>query len=601
MPFQKRKIVPIDYTNRDFDRIKAGLVEHARRYYPDTFKDFSEAGFGSLMLDTVSYVGDMLSFYLDYQANESFLPTAIEYNNVIKLARQMGYRPTLTASSVGVISLYIVIPAMSNGFGPDKRYLPILKRGSKFASEGGVVFTLAEDVDFAAPENVMVVATANSTTGVPTGFAVKAFGKVISGELASQTIGVGAYRKFLKLKLAGTNITEVVKVTDNAGHEYFEVDHLSQNIIYKSVINPESDKSYAPFVLKPMMVPRRFAVEQVGASTFLQFGYGSDDNLSNEKLVDPTKVVLNLHAKDYITDRTFDPSILNETDKLGVAPSNTSLRIVYRVNTSDNVNVGSRRLTQNVSPKFVFSNPSFLSTKEMRDIANSLEVENEKPIIGDVVAPSATEIRQRAYGAYYSQNRAVTAVDIQTMVYRMPPSFGSVKRCSVTRDTDSFKRNINIHVISEGASGQLMSTTPTIKKNLKTWLLGHKMLNDTIDILDARVVNFGIEFEILSDLDTNKYHVLALATKAMRTRMTKLKFDIGEPFRITEVFNTLKNVDGVLDVLNVRVLPKVGGIHSDARYDFNANTSADGRLLLAPENVILEVKFPKSDIRGTIR
>ena len=42
----KRK-VPIRYTNRDFDSIREDLVQYAKRYYPDTFKDFSEASFGS--------------------------------------------------------------------------------------------------------------------------------------------------------------------------------------------------------------------------------------------------------------------------------------------------------------------------------------------------------------------------------------------------------------------------------------------------------------------------------------------------------------------------------------------------------------------------
>ena len=68
-----KKIIPIKYTNRDFSSIRESLLEHAKRYYPNTYRDFNEAGFGSLMIDTVSYVGDVLSFYLDYQANESFL------------------------------------------------------------------------------------------------------------------------------------------------------------------------------------------------------------------------------------------------------------------------------------------------------------------------------------------------------------------------------------------------------------------------------------------------------------------------------------------------------------------------------------------------
>ena len=73
----KKKKIPIRYTNRDFNSIRDALVEHAKRYYPDTYKDFSEAGFGSLMLDSVAYVGDILSFYLDdvamFRAREHFL------------------------------------------------------------------------------------------------------------------------------------------------------------------------------------------------------------------------------------------------------------------------------------------------------------------------------------------------------------------------------------------------------------------------------------------------------------------------------------------------------------------------------------------------
>ena len=79
-----RQNVNINYLSRDFTAIKSDLIEYAKRYYPDTYRDFSDAGFGSLMVDAVSYIGDILSFYLDYQANESFLSTAIEYDNVLK-------------------------------------------------------------------------------------------------------------------------------------------------------------------------------------------------------------------------------------------------------------------------------------------------------------------------------------------------------------------------------------------------------------------------------------------------------------------------------------------------------------------------------------
>jgi hypothetical protein len=81
----------IRYTSRSFQTIKRDLVEHAQRYYPNFYNDFSENSFGSMVFDSVSYVGDMLSFYLDYQTNESFLETATSLDNLRKLANQMGY------------------------------------------------------------------------------------------------------------------------------------------------------------------------------------------------------------------------------------------------------------------------------------------------------------------------------------------------------------------------------------------------------------------------------------------------------------------------------------------------------------------------------
>ena len=87
----KNKNVPIKYTSRDVWTIQSCLVENAKRYYPDTCKDFTYGTLGSLMIDTVAYVGDILSFYLEYQVNESFLYTSIDYDNNVKNGSQLGY------------------------------------------------------------------------------------------------------------------------------------------------------------------------------------------------------------------------------------------------------------------------------------------------------------------------------------------------------------------------------------------------------------------------------------------------------------------------------------------------------------------------------
>ena len=154
----KKNITPIRYTARDFNSIKESLVEYTKRYYPNSFKDFNEASFGSLMLDTVAYVGDILSFYLDYQANETFMDTAIEFNNVVKLARQMGYKYPGRPTAQGELTIYVLVPANSSGTAPDTSFMPTLRRGSLFGSSGGGSYTLVEDIDFGHSKHDIIVA-----------------------------------------------------------------------------------------------------------------------------------------------------------------------------------------------------------------------------------------------------------------------------------------------------------------------------------------------------------------------------------------------------------------------------------------------------------
>ena len=208
MPKVKKPI--IDYTARDFSSIKNELTSYAQKYYPDTFRDFNEASFGSLMLDMVAYVGDMLSFYTDYQANEAFLDTALEYTNVLKLSKQMGYKHRPNASSFGEISFFITVPTIGGTTSPDYSYAPILRKGSTVSSTSGQLFTLVEDVDFSQTQDSVIVASSNADQTAPSRFVLKARGMVVSGELATQVFSIGEYQKFLNLNIFDDSVTEVI-------------------------------------------------------------------------------------------------------------------------------------------------------------------------------------------------------------------------------------------------------------------------------------------------------------------------------------------------------------------------------------------------------
>ena len=441
-----KKLQPIDYTSRDFDSIRKDLETYAKRYYPDTYKDFNKASFGSLMLDTVSYVGDILSFYLDYQTNESFLETSIEYNNVVRLSRQLGFKLNTSPSSYGILTFYVQVPSDNSTAGPNLSYAPVLRAGSIFSSTGGGSYTLLEDIDFSVPTNQVVVGTVDSTTGNPTNFVIRAQGRAVSGRSLFKEVSVGDFQRFLRVDLENSRVAEVLSVTDSEGHQYVEVDHLSQNVVYKAIRNTNSStNSTVGNILKAVPVARRFTVEREGNRTYMQFGYGSDSELLSNSVVDPTNLVLDLNGRTYITDVDFDPTNLISTDKFGIAPANTTLRIGYRVNLTNDVNAGVNTIVGVDRPQFRFTDQGSLSQAIRNTVVGSLEVLNEEPFVGDISLPSSEDIKQRVFGFYAAQNRAVTIQDYQSISYGMPAKFGSVKRAAVVRDFDEFRRNLNIY------------------------------------------------------------------------------------------------------------------------------------------------------------
>jgi hypothetical protein len=592
---------PINYTSRDFDSIKQDLVNYAERYYPTTYKDFTEASFGSMMMDMVAYVGDQLSFYADFQANESFLDSAITYENVNRLSNTLGFKTPGAAKSTGQAALYIIVPADPNSRGPDLEYFPILQRGTIISSKDGSVFTLTEDVDFTNPNNEITVARVDDSTGNPTFFAVKAYGQVVSGQVFEQITSVSNYERFLRINVDQENISEIISVKDSQGNEYYEVDFLTQDVIIKEFQNTSTDREVVPYIMKLKPVPRRFVTQfESDGETFIQFGYGSQDNITTDVVADPADVVLDVNGRTHITDQTFDPTNLIQTDKFGVVPTDTTLTIEYAANTSDDINVAVNGLSNVISPRFSFKNEGNLDLNLVSDIITSVEVQNEDPILGDTSILTAEEIRERAFGTFASQNRAVTRVDYINLIYRMPSKFGKVKRANVVRDVDSLKRNLNIYLLSESANGDLIEPNTNLKENTRVWLNKYRMINDTIDVLDGKVINIGIKFKVLPALDINRYELLDACIQKLKDEYINIKFNIGEAVYISQIYKLLNEVPGVVDTTEVELVNNFGGIYSNYIFDINSNLSDDGRFLVLPQDAAAEVLLPDVDIIGAV-
>jgi len=601
----KNKKIPIEYTARDYESIRGALVDHAQRYYPTTFQDFNEAGFGSLMIDSVAYIGDILSLYLDYQANESFLETAMEDENILKIGKQMGFKSFSPGQATGLVQIYVEIPADPDG-DPSTNYIPIVKKGAVFSSDDGGTFTLSEDVNFNEENIDILVSKVDATTSTPTYYVLRKSGEVMSGLVNFDSVFVESFEEFLKVQVGqgiDGQIIEITKVEDSEGNEYFEVENLAQDTIHRAVANKDiTTNKYVPSLLKPYIVPRRFTVERnAEGEVFLQFGGGSDSDALNDTISDPSKVALKLHGRDYISSTYFDPNILAYNDKLGIGPSNTSLNITFRTTDSDLSNASANSISSVISAEVEFSDESNLNDIMTNDLRTTIEVDNEDAIVGDIDYPTTDELRQRILSLFATQNRAVTREDYIYLAYAMPGKFGAIKRANVLRDPNSQKRNLNMYLISEDSDGNLTQSSSVLKNNLKIWLNKHRMINDTIDMLDAKVVNVGIDFTILSDVTYNKYEVLSTAIEKLTKDLAQRKMNIAEDFSIIEIYKSLKELDEVVDVIDVQLTNKSGDPYSSTSFGIRENLSADGRVLVCPQNVVFEIKKPESDIKGTVK
>ena len=599
MADDQKKIIPINYTNREFAGVRRDLLQVAERFYPDSFQDFSQASFGSMMVDSVAYVADQLSFYLDYNVNETFLDTAYQYENIIRHGRVLGFKDTGRASTFGTVALYVLVPASTTGLGPDSAYIPILKKGTKFSSTTGQGYVLTENVDFSDSANQVIAARSNTTTGAPTYYAVKAYGNVVSGRFGAERVTVGAYERFKKITLSTPNISEIISVFDTEGNQYYEVEYLAQDLIFKEIANTNYKNDNVPSILKPFLVSRKFVVERSRSSTTLQFGSGKSGE--TDIVADPSAVALDVFGKTYITQTTFDPSKLTKNDSMGIVPADTTLIINFRTTNPSNSNLAAGALNSVSSVLADFTDRAALSEATVAEVLGSFEVSNEEPIVGDVTNPTSDELKRRIFDTFPTQNRAVTQADYENMIYRMPSKFGSIKRCSAQRDPDSRRRNLNIYIISEDSFGNLTTSNSTIKNNLKTWMNNYRMLSDTIDVLDAFIVNYGIEFIVRPSIGADKFTLIDSCIQALSNKYSSEKLFIGEHIDISDIYTTLAAVEGVLSVSSVKIVNKSGSNYSAVQFDINENTSPDGSSVIIPKNAVAELKYPSVDIVGKIK
>ena len=146
------------FSIKDFDSFKSNLVDYIKTYYSKTYKDFSENSTGMMFVDLVSYVGDVLSYYIDYQFKEGFLQYASERKNVITLANYLGYKPKASVAATTLLDVFQLVPSKIDEDGtitPDLKFTLNIDEGLEVVSSTGsaTIFRTTEPVNFSVDES----------------------------------------------------------------------------------------------------------------------------------------------------------------------------------------------------------------------------------------------------------------------------------------------------------------------------------------------------------------------------------------------------------------------------------------------------------------
>ena len=613
----------VKYLNKDFNSFKSQLIEFTQTYYPNTFNDFSEGSPGMMFLEMAAYVGDVLSFYTDTQLRETFLLLAQEKENIYNLAYALGYKPKVTTAASTNLDIFQLLPSkLVNGiYRPDYNYALTINENSIFSSTDGIDFYTENQVNFSFsssfdPTTVSVYQYDSSNN--PEYFLLKKSTLAVSAEIKTQTFSVGAPEQFRTITLFDTNIISIESVTDTNGNKYYEVPYLAQDTIFEEVENtgandPELNgfNQQTPYLLKVKKVPRRFVARHKTDNTLeLQFGAGISDKADEDIIPNPDNIGLGIKDGRSKLDVAYDPSNFLYTKAYGQIPSNTTLTVTYLTGGGLESNVNSNTITQ-INTLKTFNKPN-INNALLNFIKSSVAVSNPQKAVGGGAGDTIEEIRMNAMAAFSAQKRTVTKEDYLIRTLSMDPKFGRVAKSYITQDDQisplTTEPNripnplaLNLYTLGYDKNKQLTTLNTATKTNLSTYLEQYRMLTDSINIKDSFVINFTVDFEIVTFKSYNNEEVILNCINELKSFFNIDKWQINQPIIISEVYNLLGNVLGVQSVESVS-FNNVSGTnvgYSQYKYDFTQATRG-GVIYPSLDPSIFEVKYLNKDIRGRV-
>jgi len=586
-----------------------------------------------MLIELSSYVGDVLSYYIDYNYKENLLATATEKRNVRRLAEFLGYKTPNKTPSVVKLKVETTINADGTTGEPLYGEAPSsIDSGLQIASnvDSEILFETTDEIDFTSSGSgdPAISAPILDSNGEASSYTLTRFVRAISGKTKTKTFNITSPTKFLELDLGEDDLIEVMSCVDGAGQTWYEVDYLAQDKILKQTHysdDPTRTSAYdqgdasgttssipIPYVAEYIRTNKKFTTKfDEDTQTYKAcFGNGLFRFSNSGSNVDPVEQAgVTINGTNLADVPSAIGVVVGNNPNLGETPSNTSMTFTYRVGGGSESNIQAGELS-------VVNNPPAGVT---------ITVSNDEPSSGGTDGQTVDEIRSNASSFFASQLRCVTKEDYVSRILSLPQKFGSIAKCHVERLDGGA---LLVHTLSYNQSKQLVQTPQLVLQNIGTYINQYRMVNDQVGfgftlnetLFSGFVINFGVRFVVNYDRRFNPTEVKLNVIQVIKDFFKIEKMQFRQSINLNDLQYNILGLDGVIGIKELKLFQdgnneyasgrqlyyyKGDGevIGTDSNYGFKYNFDnaiRDGVIRPSVSSAVFELKNPNQDIYGKV-
>ena len=479
----RKKNQYIDYAGTDFYSIRENIIEYIQSVYPLDYQNFSESDLGMMLIEMVSYMGSVLSLKGDMLANENYLRTVKNRNNLQKLLELVG----------------------------------VSMRGPLGAAAGAVLETTATMATANFPLRINAADRVFSIIGKEDGAPVNyTLCKVENNKIQdiqnanasfdleqSETLngGVGG---------ASSIFTNVAMLEGALTTQEGVFDTLEGNKLIVLSDNPIIDGSVQVFVTTSK------------ATDAAQGAYSQVDRLYSAS--GPTDKIFQV-----VYDDNYGATVIFGDNVLGISPpAGAQFTVAYRVGGGSRGNIGQEMINVTI--------PAYKASTYTDSI--SFITENRTAATGGQEAETAAHAKKYAPYTFKRQDRVVTLEDYVAFGNTFRTTQGTVgKTTAVLRDAYSSANVIDIYTLEKADDLRLQRASTTFKEQLLAEIEPKKMMTDEVVVVDGliRTLDIVITARIDRELEPQQSRIQQQISNVILNHFNIDNSDFGRPFVAAEL------------------------------------------------------------------